>query len=68
MANVNFSQSNSLGLVSDRTVGFSTYPIDYASAPKDNGVVLLYSTLPGGTRNDFNLGHVNIFDDIQNDF
>ncbi|KAF8876727.1 metalloprotease [Infundibulicybe gibba] len=37
-------------------LGYSTFPIDYADAPNDDGVVILFSTLPGGSSNRFNLG------------
>ncbi|KAF9458928.1 metalloprotease [Collybia nuda] len=37
-------------------LGYATFPADYAGAPKNDGVVVRYSTLPGGTTKTFNLG------------
>lgn len=38
-------------------LGYAQYPFDYAKYPVQDGVVLLYKTLPGGGRERFDLGH-----------
>jgi len=52
--------SNALNIYSNGLrsglLGWSTYPWDYASAPALDGVVILYTTLPGGSAAPYNLG------------
>ncbi|TFK29215.1 metalloprotease [Coprinopsis marcescibilis] len=37
-------------------LGYATFPYEYAAAPEVDGVVVGYSTLPGGSRKDYNGG------------
>lgn len=41
-------------------LGYSTFPFDYASNPKNDGVVFLFSSVPGGTTAPYNLGRVRL--------
>ena len=49
---VSFTNAKPEGLL-----GWATFPSDYPTNTTDDGIVLLYSTLPGGSAAPFNLGH-----------
>lgn len=53
---VGFTSGSGAGLL-----GYSTFPSSYASAPKDDGVVMLFSSVPGGSTANYNEGKVGIY-------
>ncbi|KAF4574696.1 hypothetical protein EYR40_005561 [Pleurotus pulmonarius] len=48
---VGFNSGAGAGLL-----GYSTFPSDYSRSPTDDGVVMLFSSVPGGVTTNYNLG------------
>lgn len=44
----------------DGTLGFATFPWDYAQSPKDDGVIIKYATVPGGDQPNYNGGRTAV--------
>ena len=45
-----------VGFTGSKLLGYATFPDDFESNSQDDGIVLLYSSLPGGSMEPFNLG------------
>ncbi|KAJ7026862.1 metalloprotease [Mycena alexandri] len=48
---VGFTSGSGAGLL-----GYSTFPISYSPTSKEDGIVILFSSVPGGSTNGYNLG------------
>jgi len=44
--------------INDDLLGYATFPVDYRHNPQEDGVVIMFSTLPGGSLTKYNLGRV----------
>ncbi|KAG6833832.1 hypothetical protein H0H87_011766 [Tephrocybe sp. NHM501043] len=52
---VGFKAGSGQGLL-----GYATFPVNYANAEQDDGVVILSSSLPGGTAKPYDLGQASV--------
>ncbi|KAJ7109574.1 metalloprotease [Mycena crocata] len=55
-ADLNVYSVGFTNIIDQGLLGYATFPSSYTSAPKDDGVVMLFSSVPGGTAAPFNLG------------
>lgn len=53
---LNLYTANPSGILGSGLLGWATFPTDYAGSPKQDGVVVRFSTVPGGTAVPYNEG------------
>ncbi|KAH7339930.1 metalloprotease [Rhizoctonia solani] len=55
-ADVNVYTAGFRSETANGTLGYATFPFSYAESPKNDGIVILFSTLPGGSTPKLNQG------------